>query len=125
MKNGSAACHRCHEAGHLPHRPKNRHRQLLGSAGADSGQYVQPGGFYAGRGDTIFVLDRGQARITLVSPSGAIAGIRSIKRNGVTSSSTADVDYQRVDSRGLRISRTVGAAVSRRSLAVSRVTQFR
>jgi len=81
--------------------PKSGNSTLLGSAGADSGQYVQPGGIYPGHGDTSFVLDRGQARITLVSPSGALVGIRSIKRIGVTSSSSADVDYQRVDSRGL------------------------
>ena len=81
--------------------PKSGTARVLGSAGADSGQYVQPGGVYAGRGDTSFVLDRGQARITIVSPSGTLAGVRSIKRAGVTSSSSADVDYQRVDSRGL------------------------
>ena len=73
----------------------------IGSVGADSSQYVQPGGFYAGRGDTIFVLDRGQARVTLISSAGRFVGIRSIRRIGVSGSSSADVDYQRVDSRGL------------------------
>ena len=81
--------------------PKTGVASTIGSVGADSGQYVQPGGFYAGRGDTIFVLDRGQARVSLISPAGAIVGIRSIRRLGVSGSSSADVDYQRVDSRGL------------------------
>ena len=81
--------------------PKTGTATKLGSPGGDSNQYAQPGGVYAGRGDTNYVLDRGQARITLVTPAGAIAGIRSIRRNGVSSSSSADVDYQRVDSRGL------------------------
>jgi hypothetical protein len=80
---------------------KTGNATMLGSVGADSGQYVQPGGFYSGRGDTTFVLDRGQARISLVSSTSAIVGIRSIRRVGVTGSSSADVDYQRVDSRGL------------------------
>jgi hypothetical protein len=80
--------------------PKSGNPSLLGSAGADSGQYVQPGGIYSGRADTVFVLDRGQARISIVSPSGTIVGVRSIKQVGVQTASDADVDYQRVDSRG-------------------------
>ena len=81
--------------------PKTGAATKLGSPGADSGQYVQPGGIYAGRSDTIFVVDRGQTRLLVISPTGAIVGIRSIALRGVTGSSDADVDYKRVDSRGL------------------------
>ena len=73
----------------------------LGSVGADSAQYVQPGGIYSGLGDTLLVLDRGQARVSLISATGAVLGIRSIRQLGVQTSSDADVDHQRVDNRGL------------------------
>ena len=81
--------------------PKTGATQQIGSAGADSAQYAQPGGFYAGLGDTTYLLDRGLARILVISPSGAIVGPRSIKQRGISSSNDADLDFQRVDSRGL------------------------
>ena len=74
---------------------------MLGSAGADSSQYVQPGGVYAGRGDTSFVLDRGQARVTSFHQPARFSGFAPSSDVGVYGSSSADVDYQRVDSRGL------------------------
>lgn len=73
---------------------------VLGSVGADSNQYAQPGGFYSGMGDTTLLLDRGQARFLVISPAGAIITSRSIKRRGFSSSSSADRDLQRLDARG-------------------------
>ena len=106
----------------------------LGSAGADSGQYVQPGGIYSGRGDTVLVLDRGQARVSLISPAGAIVGVRSIRQVGVQTSSDADIDYQRVDNRGLAyftarggrlLSRLAGNASRNDSIALVRFDPLR
>ncbi|MBC8085719.1 MAG: hypothetical protein H7Z40_00520 [Phycisphaerae bacterium] len=74
---------------------------VLGSVGADSNQYAQPGGFYSGLGDTTLLLDRGQSRFLLISPTGAIITSRSIRRRGFSSSSSADRDLQRLDARGL------------------------
>src|SRR6185436_17029487 len=65
-----------------------------------STQYAQPGGFYSGLADTIYLLDRAQARFLVISPSGAIVESRSIKRRGVTGSSSADQDFQQLDVRG-------------------------
>ena len=73
----------------------------LSSAGGDSIQYAQPGGFYAGMADTVLLLDRALARFLVISPSGVIITSRSIKQRGVSSSSDQDVDFQRIDARGL------------------------
>jgi hypothetical protein len=75
--------------------------QQIGSAGGDSLQYAQPGGFYSGLADTTFLLDRGLQRILAISSAGRILASRSIARRGTTSSSSSDVDFQRVDARGL------------------------
>jgi hypothetical protein len=101
MKNGSLLVTDAKKPAIYRIDPKTGNATLIGSVGADSSQYVQPGGFYSGRGDTTFVLDRGQARVSLLSSTGAILGIRSIRRVGYSGSSSADVDYQRVDARGL------------------------
>jgi len=81
--------------------PKAGTTQQIGSAGGGELQYAQPGGFYAGVADTIYLLDRGQARVSLISPTGAIVGTRSIRRKGHSGSSEADLDLQQVDSRAL------------------------
>jgi len=81
--------------------PKSGTTQQIGSAGGGELQYAQPGGFYAGVADTVYLLDRGQARVSVISPTGAIVGTRSIRRKGVSGSSDADLDLQQVDSRGL------------------------
>ena len=73
----------------------------VGSAGGDDTQYAQPGGFYAGIGDSILLLDRGLSKFLVIAPNGSIVGSRSIKRRGVTGSSSDDVDHQRVDAHGL------------------------
>lgn len=72
----------------------------LGRTGSGPNEYRQPGGIYAGLGDTSLVLDRGQPRVLVVSPAGEIVGMRSIELRGTSSSSDEDVDRQRVDSRG-------------------------
>jgi hypothetical protein len=81
--------------------PKTGVAQQIGSAGGQSTQYAQPGGFYSGLADTIYLLDRGQARFLVISPSGSIVESRSIKRRGVSGSSSADQDFQQVDLHGL------------------------
>jgi hypothetical protein len=81
--------------------PKAGTTTQLGSAGGSDNQYAQPGGFYAGVADTVYLLDRGQARVLVLTPSGSIVGPRSIRRKGVTESSDSDLDYQQVDVRGL------------------------
>ena len=81
--------------------PKAGTTQQLGSAGGGETQYAQPGGFYAGVADTIYLLDRAQARVLVITPQGAIVGNRSIRRKGVSQSSDADLDLQQVDSRVL------------------------
>jgi len=96
--------------------PKTGTTQQIGSAGGGETQYAQPGGFYAGVADTIYVLDRGQARVSLISQTGVIVGNRSIRRKGISGSSDADLDLQQVDSRalsyfldrGLRLSAALG-----------------
>ena len=100
--------------------PKAGTTQQIGSAGGGDTQYAQPGGFYAGVADTVYLLDRAQARVLVISPSGTIVGSRSIRQKGVTQSSTADVDFQQVDShvlsyfadRGLRLNAALGALAS-------------
>lgn len=97
--------------------PRTGTTQQIGSAGGGETQYAQPGGFYAGIADTIYLLDRGQARVSVISPSGAIVGTRSIRRKGFSGSSDADLDLQQVDSRalsyftdrGFRLNAAVGA----------------
>jgi hypothetical protein len=59
---------------------------------------LQPAG--ADEADDRLQLDRGLTRITTVSPTGELKGTRSIAEHGTTSSSSADVDLQRVDGRG-------------------------
>jgi hypothetical protein len=80
--------------------PASGRMKAIGSAGGDSLQYAQPGGFYAGPADTTFLLDRGLGKFLVISPSGAIVGSRSIKRKGYTYSSD-EFDYQQLDRRGL------------------------
>src|SRR6185503_8670404 len=80
---------------------KSRTTQQIGSPGADSAQYAQPGGFYSGLADTTYLLDRGQAKFLVMTPSGNIVGSRSIRVRGRTGSSSEDLDHQRVDARGL------------------------
>lgn len=97
--------------------PKAGTTQQIGTAGGGETQYAQPGGFYAGVADTVYLLDRGQARVSLISPTGAIVSTRSIRRKGHSGSSDADLDLQQVDSRafayfvdqGLRLTGSVGA----------------
>jgi hypothetical protein len=84
--------------------PKAGTTQQIGSAGGGETQYAQPGGFYSGVADTIYLLDRGQARVSVISPSGAIVGTRSIRRKGFSGSSAADLDFQQVDAHGLSYS---------------------
>ena len=81
--------------------PKAGTTQQIGSAGGGETQYAQPGGFYAGVADTIYLLDRAQARVVVISPTGTLVGTRSIRRKGVTGSSNSDIDFQQVDSRVL------------------------
>ncbi len=81
--------------------PKTGLARQLGSAGGQSTQYAQPGGFYSGLADTIYLLDRAQARFLVVAPNGSIVESRSIKRRGVSGSSSADQDFQQIDVRGL------------------------
>ncbi len=81
--------------------PKTGTATQMGSAGGGDTQYAQPGGFYSGVADTVYLLDRGQARFLVISPTGAIVGPRSIRRKGFSGSSDADLDFQQVDSRGL------------------------
>ena len=100
--------------------PKTGAAQKIGSAGGGDMQYAQPGGFYSGVADTIYLLDRGQARVSVISPAGAIIGTRSIRRKGYSGSSDADLDLQQVDSRALayfldrgsRLSAALGAVSS-------------
>jgi hypothetical protein len=73
----------------------------IGSAGGDQLQYAQPGGFYGAPSDSTLLLDRGLAKVLVLSPTGAIVGWRSIKRRGISESSDDDIDHQRVDGRGL------------------------
>lgn len=81
--------------------PKTGTAQKIGSAGGGETQYAQPGGFYSGVADTIYLLDRAQARFLVISQAGAIVGNRSIRRKGFSGSSSADVDLQQIDSKGL------------------------
>lgn len=73
----------------------------LGRVGSGPNEYRQPGGIYQGPGDTLFVLDRGQPRVLLVSAAGQIVGMRSVELRGTSSASDRDVDFKRVDSRAL------------------------
>lgn len=96
--------------------PRAGTTQQIGSAGGGDTQYAQPGGFYSGVADTVYLLDRGQARVSVISPAGVIVGTRSIKRKGVSGSSDADLDFQQVDAhalsyfvdRGARLAALVG-----------------
>jgi sugar lactone lactonase YvrE len=99
--------------------PAARSMTPLGAVGGDSLQYAQPGGLYASAGDSAWLLDRGLAKVLLVSPTGAILRSRSIKENGITYSSDADVDRQRIDGRGLAYFTTHGRmTMARRGSAV-------
>ncbi len=80
--------------------PKTGRALVVGSAGAGERQYVQPGGFYAGPGDTTLLLDRSQKRVLTLSREGRIAGSASIAVRGTQSSSDRDVDYERPDAQG-------------------------
>ena len=73
----------------------------VGAAGGGADRYASPGGLYAGSGGTTLLLDRAQARVFTISRTGELTGSRSIARRGVTSSSDADVDQQRIDANGL------------------------
>jgi hypothetical protein len=72
----------------------------IGEAGAGPGRYAQPGGVYAGPNGTAVLLDRGQKRTITISRDGALQDSRSIAVPGGSSSSDADVDFQRLDARG-------------------------
>lgn len=80
--------------------PKTGRAQLVGSAGAGDQQYVQPGGLYAGPGETTLLLDRAQKRVLTFSRDGRIVASASIAVRGRQSSSDRDVDYQRPDAKG-------------------------
>jgi len=77
-----------------------RNRIRLGRRGAGPGEYVRPGGLFAGAGDSTFVLDRGQARYIVVDPTGRIIESRSIRTGSGRSFTDDDVDLQQVDGRG-------------------------
>lgn len=73
----------------------------VGSAGGGEHQYVQPGGIYRGANRTTLVLDRAQSKVLVISPAGAVERAYSIAVRGVTGSSSADRDRQRLDARDL------------------------
>jgi len=77
-----------------------RNRIRLGRQGAGPGEYIRPGGLFAGAGDSTFILDRGQARYIVVDPTGRIIESRSIRTGGGRSFTDDDVDLQQVDGRG-------------------------
>jgi hypothetical protein len=73
----------------------------VGAAGGGADRYASPGGLYAGPGGATLLLDRAQTRVFTITSTGELNGSRSIARRGVTSSSDADVDRQRIDAKGL------------------------
>ncbi len=77
--------------------PRGGARTKIGSAGRGPNEYLMPGGIYAGFGDTLLVLDRGQPRVVVVDGRGRVVGDRSIELRGTSGSSDEDVDLQRVD----------------------------
>ena len=74
--------------------------KTLGSVGAGPDQYVKPGGLYGAVDGGALLLDRAQLLVTAISPAGALGQTYSIAVKGVTGGSDADVDLQRIDSRG-------------------------
>jgi sugar lactone lactonase YvrE len=74
--------------------------RTIGSVGAGPDQYVRPGGLYGGADGTLLLLDRAQLRVSVISPAGAFTRHYSIAITGTQSASDADVDLQRIDSRG-------------------------
>lgn len=99
--------------------PRTGATSPLGSLGPGPDQWITPGGLYAGPDGTTLLLDRGQTRTTTISPAGALQGTRSIAEHGTSSSSSADIDLQRLDARGFAYflnplhGRAVGAGVAR------------
>ena len=73
----------------------------IGSAGANSGQYVRPGGFYGTPGKGFWLLDRGLTRVSPVSPAGELGESKSILPRGSSGSYDSDYDLQHLDARGL------------------------
>ena len=73
----------------------------VGSSGGGELQYIQPGGIYRGANKSTLVLDRAQAKVLVLSASGAIERAYSVAERGVTGSSSLDVDFKRLDARNL------------------------
>ena len=72
----------------------------VGAAGGGPDRYATPGGLYAGPDGATLLLDRGQTQVFTISARGELQGSRSIARQGVTTSSSADIDRQRLDAKG-------------------------
>lgn len=89
-----------------------RARQI-GRTGEGPNEYKNPGGLYAGLGDTLYLQDRGQPRLLLISQGGTIVGMRSTERRGVRESSDGGQDPKRIDRSGRVVGE--GARFSRRS----------
>ncbi len=73
----------------------------VGSAGANAGQFVRPGGFYGIAGKALWMIDRGVKRAVAVSADGALGPSHSVLPRGTTGSSSADYDTEQVDQQGL------------------------
>jgi hypothetical protein len=80
--------------------PKTGRATRVGSAGAGDGQYVQPGGIYAGADGASLVLDRGLQRALVIDAKGDIARTYSIAKRGTSSAADDDLDLQRLDAGG-------------------------
>ncbi len=107
--------------------PRSGASTQIGSPGGNPDQYAQPGGFYSGLADTVYLLDRGQAKFLVIAPSGAIVGSRSIRVQGRSGSSSDDVDHQRVDARGLAYFIDIGRLrdmIEGRAVDSARLTRF-
>jgi hypothetical protein len=72
----------------------------LGTAGGGRERYAKPGGLYAGPGGTTLLVDRAQTQVFTIARDGTLQPARSIARKGVSESSDADQDLQRLDARG-------------------------
>jgi len=81
--------------------PRSGEVKTIGSSGANSGQYVRPGGFYGTAGKGLWLLDRGLTRVSAVSSSGELSESKSILPRGNSGSSDGDYDLQHLDARGL------------------------
>jgi len=84
--------------------PRTGEVKTVGSSGANSGQYVRPGGFYGIPGKGLWLLDRGLTRVSAVSASGELSESKSILPRGSSGSYDADYDIQHLDARGLAYS---------------------